>query len=82
MSIIENPVVPEGVPRKKADLTGLLKVDGEYIHCGEPMKFAKSSARSIYTPLSTEEDEDALMDVYLETRVLQCTCGFRMELPA
>jgi hypothetical protein len=31
--------------------------------------------------MSTEVVEDGLLDVYLKTRVIQCRCGFRMELP-
>ncbi|MFE4198378.1 hypothetical protein ACFRJ9_21230 [Paenarthrobacter sp. NPDC056912] len=61
---------------------GLLQFGGEYFHCGEPMRYSTSSARSVYAPLSTEDVEDGLLDVYLKTRVLQCRCGFRMELPA
>ncbi|WP_347110088.1 hypothetical protein AAHB33_05270 [Paenarthrobacter sp. S56] len=82
MSIIQNPPVPGEAHRQQRGLSGLLKAGGEYIHCGEPMTFAKSSSRSIYTPITTEDQDDPLMDVYLETRVLQCACGFRMELPA
>ncbi|MFJ4208478.1 hypothetical protein ACIPY2_08470 [Paenarthrobacter sp. NPDC089675] len=82
MSIIQNSPVPEDTPYVQEGLTGLLRAGAEYVHCGEPMAFATSSARSIYTPITTEDEGDPLMDVYLETRVLQCACGFRMELPA
>ncbi|WP_235036235.1 hypothetical protein [Arthrobacter sp. 18067] len=46
------------------------------------MTFAKSSTRSVYAPITTDDVDDGLLDVYLKTRVIQCRCGFRMELPA
>ncbi len=70
------------VLNRAGTVSGLLQFGGEYFHCGEPMSFANSSARSLYAPMSTEEVDDGLLDVYLQTRVLQCRCGFRMELPA
>lgn len=54
---------------------------GEFLHCGEPMKLGGSSTRSIYASISTDSSEDPLLDVYLQTRVLRCPCGFQMELP-
>lgn len=71
-----------GVLNRNGTVSGLLQFGGQYFHCGEPMQFAKSSTRSVYAPLSTEEVDDGLLDVYLKTRVIQCRCGFRMELPA
>ncbi|WP_090820272.1 MULTISPECIES: hypothetical protein [unclassified Arthrobacter] len=67
---------------RKGSGSGLLQFGGQYFHCGEPMQYAQSSARSVYAPMSTEEVDDGLLDVYLKTRVIQCRCGFRMELPA
>lgn len=66
---------------RSANPSGLLQFGGTYLHCGEPMAFAESSARSLYAPLSTEDVDEDLPDVYLRTRVIQCKCGFRMELP-
>lgn len=70
------------VLNRNGTVSGLLQFGGQYFHCGEPMQFSTTSARSVYAPLSTEDTDDGLMDVYLKTRVLQCRCGFRMELPA
>jgi hypothetical protein len=70
------------VLNRNGTVSGLLQFGGQYFHCGEPMQFAKTSARSVYAPMSTEDVDDGLLDVYLKTRVLQCSCGFRMELPA
>lgn len=70
------------VLNSRSAISGLLQFGGEYFHCGEPMQFAASSAKSVYVPITTEDNDDPLMDVYLKTRVLECRCGFRMELPA
>ncbi|MEV7605059.1 hypothetical protein AB0N65_06435 [Paenarthrobacter sp. NPDC089322] len=70
------------VLNRNGTVSGLLQFGGEYFHCGEPMQFARSSARSVYAPITTDDVDDGLLDVYLKTRVLQCHCGFRMELPA
>lgn len=70
------------VLNRNGSVSGLLQFGGVYLHCGEPMAFAQSSARSVYAPMTTEDVDDGLLDVYLKTRVIQCRCGFRMELPA
>ena len=70
------------VLNRNGPASGLLQFGGQYFHCGVPMQFIKSSARNVYAPMSTEAVEDGLLDVYLKTRVIQCQCGFRMELPA
>ncbi|MDR6986081.1 DNA-directed RNA polymerase subunit RPC12/RpoP [Paenarthrobacter nitroguajacolicus] len=70
------------VLNRTGSVTGLLQFGGVYFHCGEPMTFANSSGRSVRAPLATEDADDGLLDVYLKTRVIQCRCGFRMELPA
>ncbi|MDR6436971.1 DNA-directed RNA polymerase subunit RPC12/RpoP [Paenarthrobacter nicotinovorans] len=70
------------VLNRKESFAGLLQFGGTYLHCGEPMTFAKNSGRSVYAPISTEDVDEDLPDVYLKTRVIQCRCGFRMELPA
>ncbi|MFH5879613.1 hypothetical protein [Arthrobacter sp. NA-172] len=62
--------------------SGVLQFGGEYVHCGEPMKIAGTGFRSVYAPMTTEDPTVDLLDVYLATKVLQCRCGFRMELPS
>ncbi|VXC08746.1 conserved hypothetical protein [Arthrobacter sp. 9V] len=69
------------VLNRSGNTTGLLQFGGAYFHCGEPMAFSESSARSVYAPMTTEDVDDGLLDVYLKTKVIQCRCGFRMELP-
>ena len=65
-----------------ATASGVLQFGGEYIHCGEPMKISATGFHSIYDPISTEDPSVNLLDVYLATKVLQCSCGFRMEIPS
>ncbi|AOT05764.1 hypothetical protein [Arthrobacter sp. U41] len=60
---------------------GILQFGGAYIHCGEPMHTAGSDEHSIYAPMSTEQSSEPVLDVYLRTRVLKCSCGFQMEIP-
>ncbi len=69
------------VLNRSGNASGLLQFGGQYFHCGGPMAFAESSARSVYAPMTTEDVDDGLLDVYLKTRVIHCRCGFRMELP-
>ena len=52
-----------------------------YMHCGQPMKKAGSELRRLSAPLSTEDEAEDALGVYLSTRVLRCDCGFQMELP-
>lgn len=61
--------------------SGILQFGGEYIHCGEPMHTAGSELRGIHAPLSTEQNSEDVLEVYLRTRVLHCVCGFQMEIP-
>ncbi|MBT2523277.1 hypothetical protein [Arthrobacter sp. ISL-28] len=61
--------------------SGILQFGGAYIHCGEPMHTVGSETRNIYAPMTTEQPGEPLLDVYLSTRVLKCSCGFQMEIP-
>jgi hypothetical protein len=67
---------------RRGTVSGVLQFGGEYIHCGEPMRTSGRGFRSVYAPMSTEDPEVDLLDVYLATKVLQCRCGFRMEIPS
>ncbi len=67
---------------QRGTVSGVLQFGGEYIHCGEPMKISGTGFHSVYAPMSTEDPAVDLLDVYLATKVLQCRCGFRMELPS
>lgn len=62
-------------------ISGILQFGGEYIHCGESMHTAGSELRGIHAPLSTEQNSEDVLEVYLRTRVLHCVCGFQIEIP-
>jgi hypothetical protein len=80
---------PAGIPEIAAVLNrpgtrrpiDVLQFGGEYIHCGEPMHVASSELRNAYSAMRTDSESDAVLDVYLQTRVLRCSCGFQMEIP-
>ena len=56
-------------------------MEGTYLHCGEPMTLGAPRDQTITASMPTDDDSSALLDVYLQTRVLHCRCGFQMELP-
>ncbi|MBB6402870.1 hypothetical protein [Arthrobacter sp. AZCC_0090] len=67
---------------ESATVPGVLCFGDMYLHCGKPMTVAGTADRSIQAPLHTQETPDpGLPDVVLTTKTLQCTCGFRIELP-
>lgn len=61
---------------------GLMHFGGLYLHCGIPMAPAGTAHRIIQAILPDGTMEAALPDVELTTEILQCKCGFRLELPA
>lgn len=67
---------------QRGTVSGVLQFGGEFIHCGEPMQISGTGFHSVYAPMTTEDPAVDLLDVYLATKVLQCRCGFRMELPS
>lgn len=56
---------------------GVLHFDGDYFHCGKPMKM---SAPELPTADSVARPQDPPGDL-LPAKVLRCRCGFRLELP-
>ena len=46
-----------------------------------PMQKAGSELRRLSGPTFTDRSTEEGLDVYLATRVLRCSCGFRVELP-
>ncbi|MFF1829071.1 hypothetical protein [Paenarthrobacter sp. NPDC058040] len=51
-------------------------------HCGEPMTLGRAAERFIEAPRTTDDPETpSLLEVYLQTQVLHCRCGFQMEVP-
>ncbi|MFP3579720.1 hypothetical protein SB659_09060 [Arthrobacter sp. SIMBA_036] len=51
-------------------------------HCGEPMTLGRPAEQIIAAPRNTDDPENpSLLEVYLQTQVLHCRCGFQMEVP-
>ncbi|MBT8162951.1 hypothetical protein KKI43_21190 [Arthrobacter sp. GN70] len=53
---------------------------GCYTHCGEPMTLGTTGTHHLASE-RTNDTEHRLLEVYLQTQVLHCRCGFQMELP-
>ncbi|WP_347109268.1 hypothetical protein AAHB33_01340 [Paenarthrobacter sp. S56] len=61
---------------------GVLQFGGQYLHCGNPMKTRSCELRRIQAPLALGVGKpEQIYEVYINTRILGCTCGFRMEIP-
>lgn len=61
---------------------GVLQFGGQYLHCGEPMKTKSCELRRIQAPLVLKPKAQLRMyEVLINTRILGCHCGFRMEIP-
>jgi hypothetical protein len=63
-------------------LDDVLVFGGHYIHCGQPMQTLGSQVSRLVAAAYTNGGREDAVDVDLETRVLRCTCGFLIEVPA
>ncbi|HEY8700075.1 MAG TPA: hypothetical protein VIM08_03770 [Arthrobacter sp.] len=70
-----------GILNRSETVPGVLQFRGDFIHCGEPMTTRGTDQRRIYAPVHTDRPSVALLEVYLQTKVLHCCCGFQMEIP-
>lgn len=72
------------LPGLDDSLGRLVADEAGYVHCGEPMRPVEAGLRPIYDPVSNEGPMEGpvLPQVQLETVLLSCACGFRMEVPA
>lgn len=69
------------IVNRTSSLTGVLVFGPHYIHCGQPMQKSGSELRRLSAPRFTDRSSEDVLDVYLATRVLRCSCGFQMEMP-
>ncbi|WP_284977020.1 hypothetical protein [Arthrobacter sp. efr-133-TYG-104] len=61
---------------------GVLQFGGQFLHCGEPMKTQSHELRRIQCLLALEpRSSEQLYETCINTRILGCHCGFRMEIP-
>lgn len=54
---------------------------GQYIHCGQSMQQTSSGVLRLGNPAGGDHEPGKAMGVYLETRAMECPCGFRLMLP-
>jgi hypothetical protein len=59
----------------------VMQLGAEYIHCGEPLHPGDPEATAARKPISTGPMAADFLGAYLRTRVLQCRCGFQVEIP-
>jgi hypothetical protein len=69
------------VPGRNEDNSDAVHRDAGYVHCQEPMSPVDPELRGVHWPVSTEAEPTEFLSVYLKTRVLQCRCGFQIEIP-
>ncbi|UVJ40770.1 hypothetical protein [Arthrobacter sp. CJ23] len=58
-------------------VSGVLHFDGDYFHCGEPMKMSAPELPAVYAATRLQDPPGNLGP----SKVLRCRCGFRLELP-
>lgn len=70
-----------GVLNLTAGRNDVVIFSGQYIHCGQSMEQTGSGGIRVDSPIAGEDEPGMTMSVYLEIRVLECPCGFRLMLP-
>lgn len=62
---------------------GLLEFGSHYFHCSEPLREVKTAQRRFGAPKTGRpRSRSSPHEVLLPTKVLRCSCGFEMEIPA
>ena len=69
-----------GIANLAAGRDDVIIFSGEYIHCGQSMQQTASGGIRLDS-LGAGEEELGTSSVYLEIRVLECPCSFRLMLP-
>jgi hypothetical protein len=69
-----------GVLNVNAGSQDVLVFSGQYIHCRRSMQETASGVLRLDGRTADEESGKPL-DVYLDIRVMECPCGFRLVLP-
>jgi hypothetical protein len=75
------PVFVAVILARSATADDVMHLGTEYIHCGEPMSPADPETTAAHKPITTGPMVADFLGAYLRTRVLQCRCGFQMEIP-
>jgi predicted RNA-binding Zn-ribbon protein involved in translation (DUF1610 family) len=62
---------------------GLLEFGSHYFHCSEPLREVKTALRSFRAPpTGVPRSRSSPPEARLHTKVLRCSCGFELEIPA
>lgn len=59
----------------------VLVFSGQYIHCGQSMQQTATGVLRLDGRVLEENESGKAKCVYLDIRVLECPCGFRLVLP-
>ena len=70
-----------GILNVAAGRNDVVIFSGQYIHCGQSMQQTGSGGVGLDSPSAGEVEPGTTMSVYLDTRVLECPCGYRLMLP-
>lgn len=60
---------------------GLLEFGSYYFHCGEPLRDVNTALRSA-PHMGMPRSRSSPPEVRLHTKILRCSCGFELEIPA
>ena len=74
-------VLVAAILARSATAEDVMHLGTDYIHCGEPMNPADPAATAARKPITTGPMAADFLGAYLRTRVLQCRCGFQMQIP-
>lgn len=72
---------PGNADNDDADLLEFAPEQEAYVHCGEPMSLGAPREKTITASMPIIDESITLFEVYLQTRVMHCRCGFQMEVP-
>jgi hypothetical protein len=62
---------------------GLLEFGKHYFHCGEPLREVKTALRRFEAPQTGRpRSRSSPQQALLHTKILRCSCGFELEIPA
>lgn len=62
---------------------GLLEFGSHYFHCSEPLREVKTALRSFRAPQTGRPpSRSSPPEAHLRTKILRCSCGFELEIPA
>lgn len=70
-----------GILNLAAGRNDVVIFSGQYIHCGQSMQETASGGIRLDILTAGEDESGETTGVYVDIRVLECPCGFRLMLP-